>query len=120
MRSDGSASAVRPVVVGVDGSRNHLSSVDLAVAEAARRNAPLLIVHVWPGRYVNRLRASGPLPGEADGARLLAVAARRAAHRVPDLDIPTRLVRGSVSAALVQESAAARVMVVGHRDELPA
>lgn len=44
------------VVVGVDGSRAHQAIVDLAMGEAARRGAPLLIVHAWPGRYSGLLR----------------------------------------------------------------
>ena len=108
-----------PVMIGVDGSRNHLATVDLGVAEAVRRKAPLLIVHVWPGRYVGPFHPRTPVPTEADGRRLLDVAARRAEHDAPNLEIATDLVEGSASAALVQRSAAARLLVVGHRDELP-
>jgi nucleotide-binding universal stress UspA family protein len=106
-----------PVVVGVDGSRNHLATVDIGLAEAVRRNAPLLIVHVWPGRAFRR---RSPMPTEADGQRLLDVAARRAEHNAPNVEIATDLVEGSASAALARRSAAAQLLVVGHRDELPA
>jgi nucleotide-binding universal stress UspA family protein len=109
-----------PVVVGVDGSRNHLATVDLGLAEAVRRSAPLLIVHVWPGRYLGAFRPRSPLPSEADGQHLLDVAARRAEHMAPNLEITTDLVEGSASAALTRRSATARLLVVGHRDELPA
>jgi len=108
----------QPVVIGVDGSRNHLATVDLGVAEAVRRRAPLLIVHVWPGRYSGPFRSRGPLPSEADGRRLLEVAARRAAHTAPQLDIDTELAGGGAASALVERSAVARLMVVGHRDDV--
>ena len=60
------------------------------------------------------------MPGEEDGRRLLDVAARRAAHMAPDLDIAIDLVAGSPSAILVERSAAGQLLVVGHRDEVPA
>ena len=101
-----STSQRTPVVVGVDGSRSHLATVDLAVVEAVRRRAPLLIVHVWPGRYTASLRGSGPVPAEADGRHLLDIAARRALHRAPDLDISTELLDGGTAAALVRAIAA--------------
>jgi nucleotide-binding universal stress UspA family protein len=48
---------IRPVVVGIDGSRNQPAIVDLGVLEAVRRNAPLLLVHIWPGRYLRGVRS---------------------------------------------------------------
>jgi nucleotide-binding universal stress UspA family protein len=103
-----------PVVVGVDGSRSHLVTVDLAVAEALRRRAPLLIVHVWPGRYTG----SRLPPTDADGRHLLDVAARRALHRAPDLDVSTELVNGGTAAVLVRRSLRSQLLVVGHRDDV--
>jgi nucleotide-binding universal stress UspA family protein len=111
---------IHPVIVGIDGSRNQPSVLDLAVAEAVRRNAPLLLVHIWPGRYLRGVRSRTVIPGEEDGRRLLDVAARRVAHVAPDLDIAVDLVEGSPSAVLVERSAAGRLLVVGHRDEVPA
>jgi len=109
-----STSQRTPVVVGVDGSRSHLATVDLAVEEAVRRRAPLLIVHVWPGRYTG----SGPVPMEADGRHLLDIAARRALHRAPDLQISTELLDGGTAAALTQRSLRSQLLVVGHRDDV--
>lgn len=111
---------VRPVIVGVDGSRSQPAVLDLAVAEAVRRNAPLLLVHIWPGRYPRGVRSRSVMPGEEDGRRLLDVAARRVAHVASHLDIAVDLVEGSPSAVLVERSMAGRLLVVGHRDEVPA
>jgi nucleotide-binding universal stress UspA family protein len=105
-----------PVVVGIDGSRTHLATIDLGVAEAARRNAPLLIVHVWPGRYSGSWRPRGAVPTAADGQHLLEVAARRAEHVAPGVPIDTEMATGSPAQILVQRSAQARLLVVGHRD----
>ena len=69
-----------PVMVAIDGSRAHLSTVDLGAAEAMRRGRSLVIVHVWPGRYPGSLRSPGPMPTEADGRHLLQVADQRVRH----------------------------------------
>lgn len=106
-----------PVMVGVDGSRSHLSTVDLGVATAVRHRRPLLIVHVWPGRYVGSLRPRTPLPTEADGRHLLEIAARRAEHLAPGLKVATEFVTGSAAVLLTRLSGEARLLVVGHRDD---
>jgi len=105
-----------PVVVGVDGSRTHQVIVDLAVAEAVRRCAPLLIVHAWPGRYAGPLRPRGPVPTEQDGRHLLELTARRAQHLAPQLRVRTELSKGSAARVLAEHSGQARLVVVGHRD----
>lgn len=116
MNSIVSANRNLPVVVGIDGSRTHLATVDLAVTEAVRRGAPLVIVHAWPGRYSGSFRPRGPVPTEADGRHLLDVAARRAEHTAPGLAVSTHLAAESAVHILVQHSENARLLVVGHRD----
>jgi nucleotide-binding universal stress UspA family protein len=107
-----------PVMVAIDGSRTHLSTVDLGVGEAIRRGRPLVIVHVWPGRYIGPLRSPGPMPTELDGQHLLEVADQRARHHAPGLQVTTQLLNGSVSAVLTRVSAQAHLLVIGHRDEV--
>src|SRR3954471_4904057 len=80
MRSEVSDHSRMPVLVAIDGSRNCLATVDLGVAEAARRRARLRILHVWPGRYTRPVRSRSPIPVLDDGRRLLDLAARRAGH----------------------------------------
>ncbi|BCJ49349.1 universal stress protein [Actinoplanes sp. NBRC 14428] len=109
-----------PVVVGIDGSRSHPGTVDLAVDQAVRHRAPLLIVHVWPGRYSGSFRTHDALPTEDDGRHLLELAARRARHRAGNLTVSTELAAGSVSQILTARSESARLVVVGHRDAMPA
>lgn len=117
MGSEASTPQTRPVVAGVDGSRSTSGTVDLAAAEAARRGAPLLIVHVWPGRYQGAFRTRDLVPTRAVGRRLLDVAARRAGFSRPDLSISTELLEGGAATTLTECSARARLLVVGHRDD---
>lgn len=107
-----------PVMVGVDGVRGRFATVDLAVAEAVRRSAPLSIVHVWPSRYAGPFRISGRYPTEADGLHLLELAERRVRHTGTDLAVRTQLIDGEPASALVRCSAAAQLLVVGHRDDV--
>ena len=104
-------------MVGVDGSRSTPGTVDLAVAEAARCAAPLLIVHVWPGRYRGVFRSRESVPSKADGVRLLEVTRRRAALAGPGVPIATELLEGGAAATLTDCSARAQLLVVGHRDD---
>ncbi|MCA2218991.1 universal stress protein [Jidongwangia harbinensis] len=116
MLSAASTSQTPSVVVGIDGSRTYGDTLDLAVVEAERRHAPLLVVHAWPGRYSGRW-AANPMPTEQDGRHLLEIAERRARHRAPGLEVGTALVAGGAAGALAQQSAGAQLMVVGHRDD---
>src|SRR4051812_5193224 len=118
MHSVVSAQEAPPVVAGVDGSRTSTATIDLAVAEAVRHRAPLLIVHVWPGRYTGVFRGRGAVPSRADGRRLLDLSASRARLAAPDLPIGTELLDGGAANVLAGCSERARLIVVGHRDEV--
>ncbi|TWG11329.1 nucleotide-binding universal stress UspA family protein [Actinoplanes teichomyceticus] len=106
----------RTVVVGVDGSTTSKVAVDLAVAEAGRRSARLLIVHAWPGSYRGRSRATGVHRAEAEGSRVLAAAAQHAAAADPTLVVETELRPGVPGEALAACAEGAGLLVVGHRD----
>lgn len=107
-----------PVVVGLDGVRGRLATVDLAAGEARRRGVPLTILHVWPGRYAGQFRGRGPNPTEADGRRLLEIAAQRVRADDNTPEVRTELVDGAAARTLVQYSENAQLLVVGHRDDL--
>ncbi|MFC7530084.1 universal stress protein [Actinoplanes sp. GCM10030250] len=106
-----------PVVVGVDGVPGGIQVVDVAAAEAAYRGVPLEIVHAWPGRRGGPARLRAARSGPDDGRHLLELAARRAGHVLPGVRVRTRLVDDSAAEALIQLSAHACLLVVGHRDE---
>ncbi|HET6479974.1 MAG TPA: universal stress protein [Actinoplanes sp.] len=117
MPSDVSTLRNRPVMVGVNGSRNSPALIDLAVAEAVLYRAPLLIVHVWPGRYTGAYRGRGTVPSRDDAQRLLDLVASRARLTAPDLPVGTELLDGGAANLLTQLSGRARLLVLGHRDE---
>jgi nucleotide-binding universal stress UspA family protein len=119
MSTDTAPSQVRPIVVGVDGSRTAPGIVDIAAAEAVRHRSALRIVHVWPGRYTGAFRSRGVVPSQADGRRLLEIAERRARRSGPDLTIGTEFLEGGAAQVLTHCSERSGLLVAGHRDDLP-
>ncbi|WFE98547.1 universal stress protein [Micromonospora sp. WMMD964] len=108
-----------PVLVGVDGSESSRLAVGYAADEAARRDVPLVLVHVGPpdgGRTVPEEIEESQAAYQADAVRLLAdaSAAVRAAH--PDLVVREHPVRAAGAAqGLIEASGTASLLVVGTR-----
>ncbi len=109
-----------PIVVGVDGSASALHAVRWAAREAARRNAPLRLVHVCQVAPVRHPRRVTP-PREfhdavlAQGRYWLNQAAGAARTAVPAVTLSTDLRDGLVSDVLVHESVTAQLVVLGSR-----
>jgi nucleotide-binding universal stress UspA family protein len=109
----------RPIVAAVDGSDSARAAVRWAAREAARRKVPLKLVHVCslvPAGY-QRTTAGDPdlfdrMLDEGRGWLREATGVAAAAGAVK---ISTELRNGQVSGALVQESASARLVVLGSR-----
>src|SRR4051812_10970075 len=118
MHIDVSAQDRLPVVVAVNGSRTGLATLDFAAAEAVRRRAPLTIGHLWPGHYTGPFRGRRPLPDRGGGRRLLDIAAIPAGRAAPGLRFETEMLDGAAGNVLVGRSERARLIVVGHRDDL--
>lgn len=93
-----------PVLVGVDGSADSAAAVRFAAFEAAARETDLITVHV--GR------------GEGDGDAPLAGALATIRRAAPQVKVEQRWVRGDPREALVSESAAAQLVVVGARGQV--
>ncbi|MGW4537243.1 universal stress protein [Streptomyces chartreusis] len=89
------------VVVGVDGSLNAVRALDWASDEAARRGAALRVVHAVPDR------------DEAEP--VLSSAAARVRVRHPDLSVEVKAMEGGTVRALLRESEASELTVVGTR-----
>jgi nucleotide-binding universal stress UspA family protein len=106
----------RPVVAGVDGTRTWSAVVDLAAAEAARRSAPLLIVHAWPGRYEARFRRKADDASGMNGRRLIETIEDRVTSAAWPVPVRTELIRGVAGEVLATRSRDACLLVVGHRN----
>ena len=109
-----------PVVVGVDGSETALHAVRWGAREAARRHAPLRLVHVCHLVPVRHPRQVSPPPeyhaAVLDQGRHWLTEATEVARRVaPDLLPVTDLRDGSTADVLVGESRTAQLVVIGSR-----
>lgn len=116
----GESRADGPVVVGVDGSELSDLALGFAVEEAARRGTELVAVHAWlhpvplgPGDILPLVYDLDALAAEEE--RVLAEALAGWSERYPQVPIRRRLVRGDPARVLVEESAAAQLVVVGAR-----
>jgi nucleotide-binding universal stress UspA family protein len=109
-----------PIVVGVDGSELSDMAIGFAIEEAARRGSELVALHAY--RYPASLEPGDVVPLvydenalESDEGRLLAESLAGWSDRYPDVPVRRRVVRGSAHRALVEESKAAQLVVVGAR-----
>jgi nucleotide-binding universal stress UspA family protein len=99
---------LEPVVVGVDGSAESMSALDLAAEEAASRVAPLSIVHIHDPSTAGRVDHA------AVAGRLLAAAVSRALAEHPALSVTAELVSGVPADVLVERSRQASLLVIAH------
>lgn len=110
-----------PVVAGVDGSESALAAARWAADEAARKRVPLRLVSVVhvpvASGYVGDAGLSVDLLDglQAESLRMLDEARSTLVTRQPDLDVTTAVLVGPPIPALVEESGAARLVVVGSR-----
>ena len=110
--TDGEDPPGRDVVVGVDGTEVGLGAVRWAAQEAARRNAPLRILHAAP--YLGRRGPTGAPPPELPRARgITAVAYTVARHTEPGVKSSAEVVPGDPVTALLQAAAGGQLVVLG-------
>lgn len=115
------ATQARAVVVGVEGSPGDEEVLAFAVAEAATRSTDVTAVHAWRdgtlGVAVGRLGPSVDRSGAVEEAerQQLAEAVAEWRDREPGVRITEMLVRDRPAAALLDTSAGAELLVVGHR-----
>jgi nucleotide-binding universal stress UspA family protein len=110
---------VRPVVVGYNGKEHSRRALLWAAAEAARRVAPLLVVHAanYPGMALGP--GPGPLdhePGALDADQELTVrGVAEALEAFPDLRVAGATEVSAPADALTEASREAALVVVGTR-----
>lgn len=109
------------IVVGVDGSASSLSALDWATDEAVRRGVPLRVVHAlaaWPypalARPEDLQRQGRDVVDDAVG-RARDRAKRAASERAPAPEISGEVRDGHMVPILLDEAAAAGMLVVGNR-----
>ncbi|MEU6238390.1 universal stress protein [Kitasatospora sp. NPDC047058] len=104
-----------PVLVGVDGSAGSIAAAHWAADEAARRDAPLRLVHAWPWLTDGRAAFADEdaLPEAAQ--RMLAEAAEAVRSRRPGLVVHTDVVLDAAVDGLVAAAGDAGLLVLGSR-----
>jgi nucleotide-binding universal stress UspA family protein len=106
----------RRIVVGVDGSECGHAALSWAIADAARRGAPLVALAAWS--WLDQPGEFEPDLGAADIKSMADAAVARARDEVADganVDIEIRLVNDRPAHALIDASADAGTLVVGSR-----
>lgn len=105
----------RPVVAGLDGSRESLAAADWAAREALRRGLPLRLVHAWEG--LPDAGADADLPEirvpQYHARRVLRGALELLNERYPQLYIAAEQVRRQPGPALLAEAENAELLVIG-------
>ncbi|WP_091323561.1 universal stress protein [Geodermatophilus ruber] len=103
---------VLDVVVGTDGSECSLRAVRWAAEEAARRGAPLRIVHATP--HFGRSGVAGMPARELPAARAVTAQAYTVArHTAPAVAAATEVVPGDPVTTLVRAATDAQLIVLG-------
>ncbi|PZH17637.1 stress-inducible protein [Streptomyces sp. NTH33] len=112
-----STTPVRPVVVGLDGSRVGLAAADWAAHEALLRGVPLRLVHAWEQLIVPYASLAGVAipPDPKRSARLLTDARARLSRRHPGLEVITDRIPGDPATALVTAGTDGELLVLGSR-----
>ena len=112
------SSQTAPVVVGYDGSQGSTAALRWATAEAVREHAPLRIVEAFELEIVSR-----PSPGKVVPLEALRTVRERGLEALadgirlqyPGLEVQTLLLEGTPAASLIEETAQARLVVLGTR-----
>ncbi|MFF1680070.1 universal stress protein [Streptomyces sp. NPDC058256] len=106
---------LRPVVAGLDGSRESDAAADWAAREALRRGLPLRLVHAWEGLPDTETGATLPelqVP-QYWARRVLRSASDRLDERYPQVHIAAEQLRRPPGPALLAEAETAELLVIG-------
>ncbi|MFE0038731.1 universal stress protein [Streptomyces sp. NPDC059015] len=111
------AGARRRVVLGLDVTDARDELMEFAFDHAARRDAPLHVLHGWHAPFFHRHRAAGDADSgvEAEMASALAQAVRPFRDKFPTVEVTEESAPGRPAGQLVEAAADARLVVVGRR-----
>jgi nucleotide-binding universal stress UspA family protein len=110
----------RPILVGVDGSEPSLVAARWAAAEARLRHRALRLVHAYTWPVVAACLPGAPLGLSEETLRkeaeaVVAAAVSAVAADAGEVSVAGQVVRGPAATVLVDASAHACLVVVGHR-----
>lgn len=105
----------RPVVVGLDGSREGMTAAWWAAREAVDRQLPVLLLHSWTTQPLNVPIAQEAHSKERYGREVLQRTEAELLHRHHDLTLTTELVSAPAAQALVERAENASMLVLGSR-----
>ncbi|MGW2768224.1 universal stress protein [Streptomyces sp. NPDC001275] len=106
---------LRPVVAGLDGSRESLAAAHWAAREALRRGLPLRLVHAWEGLPETAGRPDLPevrVP-QSRARRMLRDTVAQLTESYPRLDLSGEQVYRQPGPALLDEAEDAELLVIG-------
>lgn len=103
-----------PVIAGVDGSAESLAAAEWAAREAVRRESPLRLVHAWNWHPRQDTEPAGAAARHL-ARRVLRQAEERIDRLCPGLVVRDEQVEGPATAALLQASQGADLLVLGSR-----
>ncbi|MFJ3306692.1 universal stress protein [Streptomyces sp. NPDC086549] len=106
---------LKPIVVGLDGSRESLAAADWAGREALRRGLPLRLVHAWEGLPEDDVRADLPelRAPQYQARRALRGAVEMLNERYPQLYVTAEQLRKQPRRALLAEAENAELLAIG-------
>ncbi|MEU2263145.1 universal stress protein [Streptomyces sp. NPDC019645] len=105
----------RKVVLGLDVTDAREELLEFAFDHAARRDAPLHIVHGWHAPFFHRPGGNAETGTQAATAAALAQAVRPFRDRFPAVKVTEESAPGRPAGRLVEAAADARLVVVGRR-----
>ncbi|MEU8852274.1 universal stress protein [Streptomyces sp. NPDC048564] len=107
---------LRPVVVGLDGSRESLAAAEWAAREAVLRGLPLRLVHAWEGGASPDESALPELEAPRYRARrILRGAMDRLNEHYPQINLSAEQISRPAAEALVAAGDEAELLVLGSR-----
>lgn len=117
--------AIRPVLVGVDGSSSGERALEWALREALVRKAPVRVVTVWswdgrdmaPTRTLRPGVTSSRPAGRARQLQEALVARVLAAFGRPAPQVMAEIAEGDPASELIERSSAADLLVLGSAEE---
>ncbi|QOV33696.1 universal stress protein [Streptomyces ferrugineus] len=104
-----------PVMAGVDGSAESLAAAEWAAREAARRDRPLRLVHVWNWHPGQGAAEPAPAVRRHLGRRALRQAEDRIRRTCPGVKLDDEQRPGPATAALLHAAEEAELLVLGSR-----